>query len=63
MLPSAGALAADIPNIPPPPPMHFGKTWYLRGDIGMTPSMWAASTMPLYDDAGIDTVTNLSKDF
>ena len=32
-LPTAGALAADIPEIPPP--AHFGGNWYLRGHIGM----------------------------
>jgi opacity protein-like surface antigen len=33
-LPAAGALAADIPNIPSPP-AQFAGGWYLRGDIGM----------------------------
>ena len=32
-LPSAGAFAADIPEIPQP--AHFGGGWYLRGHIGM----------------------------
>ncbi len=34
---SAGALAADMPEIPPyvPPPIEVGHTWYLRGHIGM----------------------------
>ena len=35
---SAGAWAADLPETPPPytPPVQFGGSWYLRGDIGMT---------------------------
>jgi opacity protein-like surface antigen len=33
-LPSAGAFAADIPEIPQP--AHFGGNWYLKGYIGMT---------------------------
>ncbi len=33
---SAGAWAADIPEIPPyTPPVEVGHSWYLRGDIGM----------------------------
>ncbi len=35
---SAGAWAADLPEIPPPytpPPVEVGHSWYLRGDIGM----------------------------
>lgn len=34
---SAGALAADLPEIPPPyqPPVAVGHNWYLRGDIGL----------------------------
>jgi len=34
LLPAAGALAADIPSIPPPP-AGFAGGWYLRGHIGM----------------------------
>jgi opacity protein-like surface antigen len=34
ILPSAGALAADIPEIPAPAPVGGG--WYLRGHIGMS---------------------------
>ncbi len=33
LLPAAQALAADIPEVPPP--VQFGGGWYLRGDIGM----------------------------
>ncbi len=62
ILPSAGALAADIPNIPPPP-LHFGHQWYLRGDIGITSQHVGSLYNALYDDAGIASVTNLSKDF
>ena len=33
---SAGAWAADLPEIPPyAPPVQVGHSWYLRGDIGM----------------------------
>ncbi len=35
---SAGAWAADLPEIPPPyqpPPIEVGHNWYLRGDIGL----------------------------
>jgi opacity protein-like surface antigen len=34
---SAGAWAADLPEIPPyqPPPVEVGHNWYLRGDIGL----------------------------
>ncbi len=34
---SAGAWAADLPEIPPAyqPPVEVGGSWYLRGDIGM----------------------------
>jgi opacity protein-like surface antigen len=36
LMPSAGALAADMPQPPPysPPPVEIGSGWYLRGDIG-----------------------------
>lgn len=34
VFPSAASLAADMPEIPPPP-VGFGGGWYLRGDIGM----------------------------
>jgi opacity protein-like surface antigen len=33
ILPSAVAVAADMPQMPPPP--QIGGGWYLRGDIGM----------------------------
>lgn len=35
--PLAGALAADFPQPPPyiPPPVEVGKSWYLRGHIGL----------------------------
>lgn len=58
-LPSAAALAADIPQIPPPP--HFGHQWYLRGDIGFSNQSVGSLFNALYDD--VDTVDNLQKDF
>jgi opacity protein-like surface antigen len=38
-LPAATALAADIPEIPPP--VHFGGNWYLKGYIGMAAQHFA----------------------
>ena len=60
-VPAAGALAADIPEIPPP--VHFSGGWYLRGDIGITNQQVGSLFNALYDDPGIISVTNLGKDF
>ena len=61
---SAGAWAADLPETPPPytPPVQFGGSWYLRGDIGMTNQSVGSLHNALYDVAGT-TVTNVFKDF
>ena len=61
---SAGAWAADLPEIPPPytPPVEIGHSWYLRGDIGMTNQSVGSLYNVLYDSA-TTTVTNISKDF
>jgi opacity protein-like surface antigen len=47
-LPSAGAFAADIPEIPQP--AHFGGNWYLKGYIGMANQHFAGLSHPLFDD-------------
>ncbi len=61
---SAGAWAADLPEIPPPyqPPVEVGGSWYLRGDIGMTNQAVGSLYNVLYDSAGT-SVTNISKNF
>ena len=61
---SAGAWAADLPEIPPPyqPPVEVGGSWYLRGDIGMTNQAVGSLYNALYDSA-TNTVTNISKNF
>ncbi len=61
---SAGAWAADLPEIPPPyqPQVEVGKTWYLRGDIGMTNYSVGSLYNVLYDSSGT-TVDNISKNF
>jgi len=53
LLPQAGALAADIPNIPPyvPPPIEVGHDWYLKGYIGMTNQHFEGLSHPLIADA------------
>ncbi len=59
---SAGAWAADLPEIPPyQPPVEVGHNWYLRGDIGMTNQSVGSLFNVLYDTA--DSVTNVSKNF
>lgn len=47
-LPAATALAADIPQIPPP--VQFGGNWYLRGYIGMANQSFKGLSHPLFDD-------------
>ncbi len=62
---SAGALAADLPEIPPPytpPPVEVGHSWYLRGDIGMTNQDVGSLYNVLYDSSATP-VTNISKNF
>ena len=61
---SAGAWAADLPEIPPPyqPPVEVGHSWYLRGDIGMT-NQAVGSLYNVLDDVAGTTVTNISKNF
>ena len=54
---SAGAWAADIPEIPPPPyqpPVEVGGGWYLRGHIGM-----ANQTLGHLDNVLFSTATTL----
>jgi opacity protein-like surface antigen len=58
-LPSAGAFAADIPEIPQP--AHFGGGWYLRGDIGMTNQSVGSLFNAL--DATTTTLVTVSKEF
>ena len=60
VLPTAGALAADIPSIPPPPVL-IGGSWYLRGDIGLTNQSVGSLFNVLYDTA--DSVVNVDKGF
>ena len=50
---SAGALAADLPEIPPyvPPPVEVGGGWYLRGHIGMAAQHFDGLQHPLIDEA------------
>lgn len=43
-MPVAGALAADIPDMPPP--HEFGGNWYLRGHIGMAAQHFAGLDHP-----------------
>ena len=61
---SAGAWAADLPEIPPPytPPVEVGHSWYLRGDIGMTNQAVDSLYNVLYDGP-TTTVTNQFKNF
>ena len=62
---SAGALAADLPEIPPPytpPPVEVGHSWYLRGDIGMTNQDVGSLYNVLYDSSATP-VTNVFKNF
>ena len=47
VLPSAAALAADMPQIPPPP--QFGGGWYLRGDIGIANQAFKGLSHPAFD--------------
>lgn len=51
--PVAGALAADFPEPPPyiPPPIEVGKTWYLRGHIGMAAQHFKGLEHPLFETA------------
>ncbi len=60
---SAGAWAADLPEIPPPytPPVQVGGSWYLRGDIGMTNQAVGSLYNVLYDTA--TSVNTVSKNF
>jgi opacity protein-like surface antigen len=53
LLPQAGALAADIPSIPPyvPPPIEVGHDWYLKGYIGMTNQHFKGLSHPDIDTA------------
>ncbi len=50
---SAGALAADIPEIPPyvPPPIEVGHNWYLRGHIGLAAQHFSGLSHPAIDNA------------
>ena len=60
---SAGAWAADLPEIPPyTPPVEVGHSWYLRGDIGMTNQAVGSLFNVLYDSP-TNTVTNAFRDF
>jgi opacity protein-like surface antigen len=53
LLPQAGAVAADMPGIPPyvPPPIEVGHDWYLKGYIGMTNQHFDGLSHPLITDA------------
>jgi opacity protein-like surface antigen len=61
---SAGAWAADLPEIPPAysPPVEVGGSWYLRGDIGMTNQAVGSLYNALYD-VSTTSVDNISKNF
>jgi opacity protein-like surface antigen len=59
IVPSAGVLAADMPQIPRP--LHIGGSWYLRGDIGMTNQSVGSLFNAL--DATATTLDTVSKDF
>ncbi len=61
---TAGAWAADLPEIPPPyqPPVEVGHSWYLRGDIGMTNQSVGSLFNVLYDSP-TNTVTNVFENF
>ena len=48
-LPTAGALAADIPDMPPPP--HFSGNWYLKGHIGMAAQHFGGLDHPTFATA------------
>jgi opacity protein-like surface antigen len=61
ILPSAVAVAADMPQMPPTP--HIGGGWYLRGDIGFSNQQVGSLFNALYDDPDIDFVTNINKGF
>jgi opacity protein-like surface antigen len=61
IVPASAAFAADIPEVPPP--VEFHGSWYLRGDIGFSNQHVGSLFNVLYDDPGIDSVTNLQKDF
>ncbi len=52
-LPSAGALAADIPDYPPP--ASFGGGWYLRGHIGMAAQHLGSLDNALFSTAAVLT--------
>ena len=52
ILPSAAVIAADLPQ-PPPPQVHVGGGWYLRGHIGM-----AAQHLGTLDNVDFATATN-----
>jgi opacity protein-like surface antigen len=58
-LPTAGALAADIPQIPAP--AKIGGGWYLRGDIGFTNQSVGSLYNVLDDDT--EFLTTVSKNF
>ena len=63
---SAGAWAADLPEIPPyTPPVEVGHSWYLRGDIGLAgqhfgglehPDFATPSTFQWLDEGQFDAV-------
>ncbi len=50
---TAGAVAADLPQIPPytPPPLEIGGNWYLRGHIGMANQHFGGLSHPLITEA------------
>jgi opacity protein-like surface antigen len=50
LLPAAQALAADIPETPPPP-AHFAGNWYLRGHIGLAQQGFHGLDHPDFDTA------------
>jgi opacity protein-like surface antigen len=49
LLPAAQALAADIPDVPPP--AHFSGNWYLRGHIGLAQQHFKGLEHPDFDTA------------
>jgi opacity protein-like surface antigen len=46
-----GVLAADMPMIPPQPPIEIGHDWYLKGYIGMANQHFDGLSHPAIDDA------------
>jgi opacity protein-like surface antigen len=59
IVPAGVALAADIPEVPPP--VEFHGNWYLRGDIGFSNQRVGSLFNALYDE--VDSVDTIQKDF